>query len=57
MIIKIEKYLSGYFALNLPAPEMTIGDWHPFGDEIPEISWFGTGERNTFPYLGIYGLR
>lgn len=59
MNFTIKNYLSGYFALKMPSPEGTTGDWHPFGENvIPEIAWYGEDypDRNTLDCLGTYGL-
>lgn len=59
-----EKYISGYYALNIPAPEGTTGDWHdPFhwidGVDRPKtVTLAGKGmeidTNDVFQDFGVY---
>lgn len=55
-------YITGYYALNVRAPEGTTGDWHnPFWYKNPkkphQVDLAGEGkEWNTNPYLGNFGI-
>jgi hypothetical protein len=59
----IQKYITGMYALNVPAPEGTSGDWHDvffWRDGIDEpcaVDLAGDGaEWNTNPVFGDYGV-
>lgn len=55
-------YITGYYALNVRAPEGTTGDWHnPFRYKNPErppkVSLAGEGlDWNTNPFLVDWGI-
>ncbi|MHB1287668.1 MAG: hypothetical protein ACYCYP_14170 [Leptospirales bacterium] len=56
------RYLTGFVALNIPAPEKTGGDWHFWGifdsPRFPDnLSLAGEGlEWNTNSVFGDYGI-
>lgn len=57
------RYISGFYALNLPAPEGTSGDWHFFGTfyrksgKSGDVLLAGEGEQiNTNAILSDYGI-
>lgn len=56
------RYITGLYALNLPSPEGTSGDWHDVfhwqeGYEPPrQVTLGGTEEINTQPIYGQLGI-
>ncbi|MBQ7262087.1 MAG: hypothetical protein IJR14_00055 [Synergistaceae bacterium] len=57
------RYISGYYALNLPAPEDTSGDWHfssvfyRYEEDPGPVTLAGEGERiDTNAIWGDWGI-